>query len=679
MKNKVSETHHQPNVDETVEKLGNGPDFRVKSYQGYDINGYTFYTKNQDDKSVMQNSGVTLIASALEFNGMDHNARGKRGAAKCNKMLKDPKSCTIDFNKNGLAIGKNKDEFKTWIGIAFRSMVPYHLVAKDIDKKIYDKVWDYIKISWKIPNDNAKGTVLKEGKAMMRSFRHTLLKKYVKKNKTPFEDYEYLKKRHWESFVATASSDEFEVKSKKAKISVAQNTDPACLGRGGFVKLEEVWVDRWNQLVSSYPYLAHMQDERSKKYTVSRARYNPITEKFELGAHLLSEGVLTGRLDELHKKEIEMKKNGSYYEHGKDVVTEVIGKGSQHGGRTRLVSHVVGVRKSLLSGKNKHKSKEAEVLTEEIDATQQDHDRIAAATERGLGRHASSGEPVRLYNDLPDIKSLSGCYLLLEDDDSVVARGRVYPTSERIIHGRPIANGFVKVHVDYVFDNYCSSDVPLGTQTDELNKVGDAKGQFIQWPRKLIKIINTDSFGQSSINQPQNVSVPTSQSTHCVNDEQPQPQHTLSPAYRPQYDETYSYQNQQANGFQDEGIFSRQESDINLMDMLTGSFPLQSTDVGHSLPQQVHHSHANASDPIIIRDNKIASLLTKIKQRKKSRSMHRLAEKLALLSNETLSIRMVSPRGMYVDFIFETIQIQSLLRLCLNKWVDADILSWFEM
>ncbi|KAK9049253.1 hypothetical protein SSX86_031780 [Deinandra increscens subsp. villosa] len=342
-----------------------------------------------------------------------------------------------------------------------------------------------------------------------------------------------------------------------------------------------------------------------------------------------------------------MKKNGSYYEHGKDVVTE--------------------------------NSKEAEVLMEQIDATQQDHDRIAAATERGLGIHASSGAPVRLYNDLPDIKSLSGCYLLLKDDDSVVGRGRVYPTSERIIHGRPIADGFMKVHIDFVFDNYCSSDVPPGTQTDEFKKMGDAKGQFIQWPRKLIKIMNTDSFGQSSIDQSQNVSVPTSQSTHCVNDEQPQPQHTLSPAYRPQYDETYSYQNQQANEFQDEGTFSRQESDINLMDMLTGSYPLQWTDVGHGLPQQVHPSHVNAIDPIIIEDNKIASLLTKIKQWKKSKSMHRLAEKLALLSNETLSIRMISPRGMYADFIFETIHIQSMLRLCLNKWEDADILSWFEM
>ncbi|XP_021990805.1 uncharacterized protein LOC110887533 [Helianthus annuus] len=75
MKNKVAKTYDQPNVDKTVQKLGQGPDFRVKSYQGYDINGYTFYTKNQDKKSATQNSGVTLIASATEFDRVNHAKR----------------------------------------------------------------------------------------------------------------------------------------------------------------------------------------------------------------------------------------------------------------------------------------------------------------------------------------------------------------------------------------------------------------------------------------------------------------------------------------------------------------------------------------------------------------------------------------------------------------------------
>lgn len=50
-------------VSDTIKWLAYEPKFYVNSYEGYDINGYCFYTKRQDDKSTMQNSGVTLQAS----------------------------------------------------------------------------------------------------------------------------------------------------------------------------------------------------------------------------------------------------------------------------------------------------------------------------------------------------------------------------------------------------------------------------------------------------------------------------------------------------------------------------------------------------------------------------------------------------------------------------------------
>ncbi|KAI3682163.1 hypothetical protein L2E82_50097 [Cichorium intybus] len=64
-------------MDPLVVELGNGPQHVVATYQGYDINGYTFYTKKQDEKSTLQNSGVTLIASATEFYGTNHEAKSR--------------------------------------------------------------------------------------------------------------------------------------------------------------------------------------------------------------------------------------------------------------------------------------------------------------------------------------------------------------------------------------------------------------------------------------------------------------------------------------------------------------------------------------------------------------------------------------------------------------------------
>jgi len=44
-----------------------GPNLNVPTWKGYDINNYSFYTKFEDDKSSMQNSGVTIDADSKHF------------------------------------------------------------------------------------------------------------------------------------------------------------------------------------------------------------------------------------------------------------------------------------------------------------------------------------------------------------------------------------------------------------------------------------------------------------------------------------------------------------------------------------------------------------------------------------------------------------------------------------
>ena len=61
----LSQTNH--NVSDTIKWLAYGPKFQVSSYEVYAINGYVFHTKRQDEKSKMQNSGVSVVASSREF------------------------------------------------------------------------------------------------------------------------------------------------------------------------------------------------------------------------------------------------------------------------------------------------------------------------------------------------------------------------------------------------------------------------------------------------------------------------------------------------------------------------------------------------------------------------------------------------------------------------------------
>ncbi|CAH9085942.1 unnamed protein product [Cuscuta europaea] len=54
-------------VDDDMKWLAYGPKRPIDSFEAYDINGYTFYTTRQDEKSVLHNSGVSVIASSTEY------------------------------------------------------------------------------------------------------------------------------------------------------------------------------------------------------------------------------------------------------------------------------------------------------------------------------------------------------------------------------------------------------------------------------------------------------------------------------------------------------------------------------------------------------------------------------------------------------------------------------------
>ncbi|XP_068472457.1 uncharacterized protein [Phaseolus vulgaris] len=54
-------------TSDTLNWLASEPNFEVISWSGYDINNYSFYTKFEDEKSTMQNSGVMVVAESMHF------------------------------------------------------------------------------------------------------------------------------------------------------------------------------------------------------------------------------------------------------------------------------------------------------------------------------------------------------------------------------------------------------------------------------------------------------------------------------------------------------------------------------------------------------------------------------------------------------------------------------------
>lgn len=71
----------------------------------------------------------------------------------------------------------------------------------------------------------------------------------------------------------------------------------------------------------------------------------------------------------------------------------------------------------------------------------------------------------------------------------VVARGTVFPSSSQgsnLVHGNPMAAHNVKVSVDDVVAEF--QQTPLPVRSIEHEKVGDAAGSFVQWPKDLVML-----------------------------------------------------------------------------------------------------------------------------------------------------------------------------------------------
>ena len=60
-------------VSENLRWLAHGPRMDVVSYRGYPSNGYCFYIKGHDDRCIVQNSGVTLVAQLMHISSAKDN------------------------------------------------------------------------------------------------------------------------------------------------------------------------------------------------------------------------------------------------------------------------------------------------------------------------------------------------------------------------------------------------------------------------------------------------------------------------------------------------------------------------------------------------------------------------------------------------------------------------------
>ncbi|KAL8237041.1 hypothetical protein R6Q59_018122 [Mikania micrantha] len=345
----------------------------------------------------------------------------------------------------------------------------------------------------------------------------------------------------------------------------------------------------------------------------------------------------------LYSKEKEMMVDGSYYEPGKDVVTET-------------------------------KKKKGLVAKSTI--------------EESLVTHGLSHVSDSSYNNLPEIKSVKKCELFWPFDqdnhNKVLATSLMYPTAERSIHGLLMKEGFVKVQVDRVEESCKMLHVLPETRIEgEVECMEDTEGCFIQWPMKSLKILNTNSHGQSLMTQLHSVSTPDCRPQSLK--ESP----TCHPPSMPSKDEIHELQRYTMALHDDQAfvhlvitLFIKIFVQMNTYLLKTTLFVNLNDNLPYSNLVESNHvcqpyKTALASVPKI-KNEKVAKLL---KDAEKSRplSIYIIAQQLAFLSNESIDIIATSPLGMYQEPFAERVEIETVIQLCVNGWVDICFMHYFSM
>ncbi|MFS7950775.1 putative papain-like cysteine peptidase superfamily [Helianthus anomalus] len=280
-----------------------------------------------------------------------------------------------------------------------------------------------------------------------------------------------------------------------------------------------------------------------------------------------------------------------------------------------------------------------------------------------------------------EILSIKKCELLHLDDQGalkVVAIGRVHPTDDRVVHGCPIIDGFVKVQIDRVVEG-CGLTrlLPESCIYGEIELLKDPKGSFIQWPVKINK-------GICYMN---NICILISLSFEAT----PADQQQAIPNERNEY-QIYSY------ALQDDETFNQLFSENTTAEHVSFHKPTELVHAyQHTKPvianQPTKTVHANQSTepirdcqhtkPIVVASKssteKIKVSKEKIKvlellemARSRPQNIYRLAQKVALHSEKALFTVFTSTTGMYEERVEETVEFEAVIQLCVNGELVSD-------
>ncbi|XP_004487156.1 uncharacterized protein [Cicer arietinum] len=410
---------------------------------------------------------------------------------------------SVEFDQStGMPSGENKTKFKSHVAFLGRSEVSILIDEWDsVDENVKNQIWATILKIWDILNSEfLKKKWISYAGERWRAFKTCLTSRYIHGdlcNKSPLEVYDFLDEETWQAFIQKRKDPSFLDKRKKAQMVQVYNKCPHRLSRGGYELLKKrMMQEKLKQSKeSSVDLVAAPPSPLSRHEMWKRARQRPSGDYTSEDTRKIAE-----KIDSL----VEQTTQGTFVPQGrKDILTEAIGQ-PEHPGRVRGVGQGVGIRQYF--GPHSRNSttpvlSNEQIKTMKVELTQQIKEQLMQdLTTMGFSKlypkvstcspnatvHTSTKgscsvvTPTLEEDDIPE-----RCELYVDNFLHVVAYGNAYKIGPTI-HNQILDNDMVKVVVDEVLD----ANVQVPMPTDEVKTVGQAPNNFIQWPKRFIRIVS---------------------------------------------------------------------------------------------------------------------------------------------------------------------------------------------
>ncbi|CAH9098490.1 unnamed protein product [Cuscuta europaea] len=374
----------------------------------------------------------------------------------------------IRFNSKGKAVGPNKKLFVSFVALQGRMRACITISEWEaVEEGVKNQIWEAIRLTFEVPND----PVLRRkwiGYAGSRwtGFKTFLTSTYIfgaRRGQDPTVKYKWIETETWKKFVLSRQDPVFLERRRKAQEIQACNDCPHRLSWGGYELLEEKMMAEKLEL----------QQEASKSdSSVLLKPPSPIKRhhKWKRG-RIGSNGQYTSKTArEIAEKisTLEQEENqGTFVPLGRDdILTTAIGR-PEHPGRVRAVGAGVGIRE-VFPNTGRQRNTSPALTKHDVDLIKKEvRDEVTQEVTENLSKMFDQ----KLRDEL----------LKLGFNTHQEPHREVHNLGATIQHQK-IAADFVRVEVVEVIDALAL--VPIAT--DEVQTVGQAPKQFIQWPRRLI-------------------------------------------------------------------------------------------------------------------------------------------------------------------------------------------------